>query len=54
MVDYILCLYSIFNEDGVTHSVVDDVVHDVEVADSVDGHCSVVGLVNCIAFYQRF
>jgi hypothetical protein len=54
MVNYILCLDSIFNEDGMTHSIVDDVVHDVEVADSMDSHCSVVSLVDCITFYERF
>ena len=54
MINYILCLDSIFNEDGVTHSVVNDVVHDVEVADSMDSHCSVVSLVDCITFYERF
>ena len=54
VVNYIFCLDSIFDKDGVTHSVVDDVVYDVEVADSMDSHCSVVSLVDCITFYQRF
>jgi hypothetical protein len=53
VVNNILCLDSIFNEDGVTHSVVDYVVHDVEVADGMDGNCPVVSLVDCITFYYR-
>jgi len=53
VVNNILCLDSIFNEDGVTHSVVDYVVHDVEVADGMDSNCPVVSLVDCITFYYR-
>ena len=52
-VDYILGLGRIFNEDGVAHDIVCNVVEHIEVVDAVDGHSSVVGLMDRVAFNNR-
>lgn len=46
MIVNILGLGSILNEEGVTHSVIGDVVEHSEVVDSVSGHSTVVGLMD--------
>lgn len=53
VLDDVLRFDSIFNEDVVAHRVVNDVVLDREILNSVDSHCSVISLMNGIALDQR-
>jgi len=49
----ILCLSSIFNEEGMTHGVIGDVVEHSEVVNSMSGHSTVVGLVDSVTTHVR-
>ena len=46
--DEVVSLDGILYEHGVAHTVIDDVILDSQVVDAVDGHATIVGLVNCI------
>ena len=48
VLDQVLGLSGIFDEDGVAHSVVGDVVLDAQVVDAMDGHSSVESMMDGI------
>ena len=53
MVIIVICLYSILNEESVTHSIVRNVIFDSELVHTVSSYSSIVGVVNCVTNYIR-
>lgn len=52
VLDDVLGLDCVFNEDVVTHSIVNNVVLNRKIRNSVNSHCTIIALMNGIALHE--